>query len=124
MAMTGSRDNDTPVQPQSERDKYLAVRSRRRQWGQPKSRDPAGGERPVELIRCQPFDECPQRFGVSGTNGISLHKQWDTSDNPDQGEGAGKTSEYAFAALAFFRRPVFVAKEKADKDGQFFPFDV
>lgn len=76
MAMTGSRDNDTPVQPQSERDKYLAVRSRRRQWGQPKSRDPAGGERPVELIRCQPFDECPQRFGVSGTNGISLHRRY------------------------------------------------
>ena len=76
MAMTGNRDNDTPVQPQSERDKYLAVRSRRRQWGQPKSRDPAGGERPVELIRCQPFDECPQRFGVSGTNGISLHRRY------------------------------------------------
>jgi len=29
MAMTGNRDNDTPVQPQSERSE------RRRQWGQP-----------------------------------------------------------------------------------------
>ena len=72
-----SRDRGkTYTQPQSERDKYLAVRSRRRQWGQPKSRDPAGGERPVELIRCQPFDERPQRFGVSGTNGISLHRRY------------------------------------------------
>ena len=32
-AMTGNGGNETPVQPQSERDKRFSARSRRRQWG-------------------------------------------------------------------------------------------
>jgi len=50
MAMTDSRDNDTPAQPQSERDKTVA--------GNGGSSDEFGGrEIPVELISNQPFDD-------------------------------------------------------------------
>ena len=38
-------------------------------------REPTGGVIPVELVRCQPFDDFPQQSGVSRTNRIvSLYK--------------------------------------------------
>ena len=61
MATTGNRDNDTPVQPQSERDK--------------RHFDREGVRFPVELASRQPFDDFPQQSGVSRTNRIvSLYK--------------------------------------------------
>lgn len=58
MATTGNRDNDTPVQSQSERDADSFFREPS-QAMRAAGREPAGGEIPVELIRCQPFGDFP-----------------------------------------------------------------
>ena len=55
---TGNRDNDTPVQSQSERDADSFFREPS-QAMRAAGREPAGGEIPVELIRCQPFGDFP-----------------------------------------------------------------
>ena len=55
--MTIPGDNDTPVQPQSERDSESDVKPSQAMgavvW------EPHKGEIPVELIRCQPFADFP-----------------------------------------------------------------
>jgi len=55
--MTGNGDNDTPAQPQSEREAVLH-REPSQAMGAA-DREPAGGEIPVELIRNQPLDDFP-----------------------------------------------------------------
>ena len=68
MATTGNRDNDTPVQSQSERAAFFVCEPS--QAMRAAGREPAGGEIPVELTSRQPFDDFPQQSGVSRTNRI------------------------------------------------------
>ena len=63
VAMTSSRDNDTPVQPQSERDMRNSGAKPSQAMGAV-AWEPREGEIPVRLIRCQPFDDFP--FEIRG----------------------------------------------------------
>ena len=67
-AMTGNRANDTPVQPQSERINDFGAKPSQAMGTA--DREPAGGEIPVELVRCQPFDDFPQQPGCRGQIGL------------------------------------------------------
>lgn len=56
-AKTGNRDNDTPVQSQSERAAFFVCEPS--QAMRAADREPTGGEIPVELVSRQPFDDFP-----------------------------------------------------------------
>ena len=57
MATTSNRDNDTPVSSQVERAAFFVCEPS--QPMKAAGREPTGGERPVELVRRQPFDDFP-----------------------------------------------------------------
>ena len=73
-AITGSRDNDTPVQSQVERKCPLGIRASQQMRAAPG--DPRRGAIPVELVSSQSFDDFPMlivkavnvKAGVSRTN--------------------------------------------------------
>ena len=56
-AITDNRDNDTPVQSQSERAAFFVCEPS--QAMRAADREPTGGEIPVELVSRQPFDDFP-----------------------------------------------------------------
>ncbi len=60
--MTGSRDNDTPVQSQAERDYPLGINTPQLMRAAPG--EPRRGAIPVELAGSQSFGDFPVPFGT------------------------------------------------------------
>ena len=80
-AITGSRDNDTPVQSQVERKCPLGIKALQLMRAAPG--DPRRGAIPVELVSSQSFGDFPMfivkavdmKAGVSGTNRL-IRLKW------------------------------------------------